>query len=170
MRKTSKPAMVPASLVAWRWASLKYAGTGDDGLLHFLAQIVFDRLLHLLQDHGRDFRWRVFLAIDFGHGQVAAIVGHFVGDFAYFVGDFAVAAAHEALDRIDRVLRVGDGLALGGLADEALAVFGETDHGGRGAAPFRVGDYLASWPSMTATHELVVPKSMPMTLAMMFLS
>ena len=23
----------------------------------------------------------------------------------------------------------------------------------------------ASWPSMTATHELVVPKSMPMTLA-----
>ncbi len=27
MRLTSKPAMRPASLVAWRWASLKYAGT-----------------------------------------------------------------------------------------------------------------------------------------------
>ena len=63
--------------------------------------------------------------------------GHFVGDFADFIGDFAVAAAHEALDRIDRVLRVGDGLALGGLADEALAVFGEGDHRGRGAALLR---------------------------------
>mmetsp|Transcript_27878 Transcript_27878/g.82008 ORF Transcript_27878/g.82008 Transcript_27878/m.82008 type:complete len:467 (-) Transcript_27878:734-2134(-) len=27
MRRTSSPAMVPASLVAWRWASLKWAGT-----------------------------------------------------------------------------------------------------------------------------------------------
>ncbi len=27
MRTTSSPAMRPASLVAWRWLSLKYAGT-----------------------------------------------------------------------------------------------------------------------------------------------
>jgi hypothetical protein len=27
MRSTSRPAIFPASLVAWRWASLKYAGT-----------------------------------------------------------------------------------------------------------------------------------------------
>ena len=27
-----------------------------------------------------------------------------------------------------------------------------------------------SWPSMTATHELVVPKSIPMTLAIVFFS
>ena len=27
MRRTSRPAMRPASLVAWRWASSKYAGT-----------------------------------------------------------------------------------------------------------------------------------------------
>ena len=27
MRRTSRPAIWPASLVAWRWASLKYAGT-----------------------------------------------------------------------------------------------------------------------------------------------
>ncbi len=27
MRLTSRPAMRPASLVAWRWSSLKYAGT-----------------------------------------------------------------------------------------------------------------------------------------------
>mmetsp|Transcript_71125 Transcript_71125/g.160920 ORF Transcript_71125/g.160920 Transcript_71125/m.160920 type:complete len:300 (-) Transcript_71125:279-1178(-) len=33
MRKTSKPAMEPASLVAWRWLSLKYAGTVMTALL-----------------------------------------------------------------------------------------------------------------------------------------
>ena len=27
MRSTSRPAIFPASLVAWRWLSLKYAGT-----------------------------------------------------------------------------------------------------------------------------------------------
>ncbi len=27
MRLTSRPAILPASLVAWRWLSLKYAGT-----------------------------------------------------------------------------------------------------------------------------------------------
>ncbi len=27
MRFTSRPAILPASLVAWRWSSLKYAGT-----------------------------------------------------------------------------------------------------------------------------------------------
>ena len=134
--------MVPASLVAWRWRVVEVSRDGDDGLFYFLAEIVFGRLLHLLQDHGRDFRRRVFLAVDFGHGHVAAARGHFVGDFADFIGDFAIAAAHEALDRIDRVLRVGDGLALGGLADEAFAVFGEGDHRGRGAAPFGVGDDL----------------------------
>ncbi len=27
MRSTSRPAILPASFVAWRWESLKYAGT-----------------------------------------------------------------------------------------------------------------------------------------------
>ena len=50
-------------------------------------------------------------------------------------------AAHEALDREDRVLRVGDGLALGDLADEPLAVLREADDG-RGRAPaFGVRDH-----------------------------
>ncbi len=44
------------------------------------------------------------------------------------------AATHEALDRVDGVGRVGDRLALGQLADEALAGLGEGDDGGDGAA------------------------------------
>ena len=33
IRATSSPAIWPASLVAWRWASLKYAGTVITALL-----------------------------------------------------------------------------------------------------------------------------------------
>jgi len=65
------------------------------------------------------------------------------------------------------VARVGDGLALGGLADEALAVLRERDDGRRGARAFRVLDARrGSPPSMTAMQELVVPRSMPMILSM----
>ena len=39
-------------------------------------------------------------------------------------------------------LRVGEGLALGDLADQALALGGEADDGGRGAGAFLVGDDL----------------------------
>jgi len=55
-------------------------------------------------------------------------------------GAFRELAADEALRGEDRVLRVGDGLALGGLTDEDVAVLGEGDDGGRGARAFRVGD------------------------------
>ena len=40
------------------------------------------------------------------------------------------AAADQALDREIGVFGVGDGLALGGLADQAFAVFGERHDGG----------------------------------------
>ena len=51
------------------------------------------------------------------------------------LGEFRVFAADQALGGENRVARVGDGLALGGLADEALAALGEGHHrrGGTGA-------------------------------------
>ena len=54
--------------------------------------------------------------------------------------DFVELAAHEALDREDRVLGVGDRLALGDLADQPLAGLGEGDDRRRQASAFRVGD------------------------------
>ena len=65
-----------------------------------------------------------------------------VGDHLHLFVDFVELASHEALDREDGVLGVGDGLALGDLADEALAVLGEADHRRRGAAPLGVDDDL----------------------------
>ena len=54
-------------------------------------------------------------------------------------GDLVVGA-HFALDGDDGAVRIGDGLALGDLADEALAVLGEGHDRRSGAGAFRVGD------------------------------
>ena len=64
MRSTFRPAISPASLVAWRWASLKYAGTVMTASVDLLAQVVLGRLLQVLQDHRGDLRRRVLLAAD----------------------------------------------------------------------------------------------------------
>ena len=40
MRFTSRPAILPASLVAWRWVSLKYAGTVMTAVGDRLAEVV----------------------------------------------------------------------------------------------------------------------------------
>ena len=61
-----------------------------------------------------------------------------VGHALVVVLHFGELAAHEALDGEDRVARVGDRLALGGLADETLAGLGEGDDGRRGARAFGV--------------------------------
>ena len=51
-----------------------------------------------------------------------------------------MAPAHEALDREDGVLGIGDRLALGDLADEPLAALGERHDRRREPAAFGVGD------------------------------
>ncbi len=105
---------------------------GDDGLGDRPAQVGFCALLELLQDHGGDFGRRVLLAL--GHnGHVVALLHDLEGDHLHLVRDFVVAAAHEALDGEDGVLRIGDGLALGHLAHEALAAFRKADDGGSSA-------------------------------------
>ncbi len=60
-----------------------------------------------------------------------------------------VAAADEALDREERVFRIGDRLALGRLADQPLAVVGEGDDGRRRALPLGVLDDLG----VLAVHD-----------------
>ena len=91
---------------------------GDDRLGHGLAQIGLGVALQLLQNHGADLLGRIVFAVD-----VHPIVG-----------------AHLPLNGNHGAVRVGDRLALGHLADEALAVLGEGHHRGGGAAAFRVGD------------------------------
>jgi hypothetical protein len=62
-------------------------------------------------------------------------------------------SAHEPLDRRDRAVRVGDGLALGVRR-----------------LPSALGMTFASLPSINETTELVVPRSMPMIFSVTAIS
>ena len=73
----------------------------------------------------------------------------FVGNEFAFAVTFGEFASHQAFDGEDGVLGVGDGLTLGGLSDEAFAVFGESHDGGGGTVAFRVGNDLV----FTVIHD-----------------
>ena len=98
---------------------------GDDRLRDLFAQVRFGGFLQLGEDHGRDFRRRILLAADVHAGVAVVAADHLIRDHLHFFADFVVAPAHEALDGEDGVLRIGDGLALGHLADQPLPALGE---------------------------------------------
>ena len=62
----------------------------------------------------------------------------FVGNAILLAAALVVLAAHETFDRENGVLRVGDGLTLGGLAHKALTALGEGNHGRGGTGTFGV--------------------------------
>ena len=84
-----------------------------------VAEVGLGVALQLHQRAGADLLGRVLLAVDL----------------------HVPAGAHVALDRADRAVGVGDGLALGHLAHQHLAALGEGDDGRGGAGPLAVGDH-----------------------------
>ena len=115
---------------------------GNHGLVDFVAQVGLGRLLQLPQGEGRDFRRRVLVAVDVDLDVVLGAADDLVGHHLLFGGHLVVAAAHEALDRVDGARRVGDGLASGRLADDGFPFIGERDDAGRETIPLGVGDDL----------------------------
>ena len=134
----------------------------DDRLADLVAEVALGGLLELAEDHGRDLRRRVVLAVDLDLDEVVGPADDLVGDHLLFGLDLVVAAAHEPLDRVDRPPGVGDRLPLGRLADQDLALVGEGDDDGVSRFPSWLGMTVTSPPSITATTLLVVPRSMPM--------
>ena len=130
---------MPASLVALRVVEVR--GHRDDGAVHRLAEVVFRRLLHLLQDHRRDLGRAVPLAAYLDRREAVLAFHDLVGDLLDLLLDLVHPAAHEALDREDSVLGVGHGLALRHLADQALTVLGEGHHGRGRPATLGVGNH-----------------------------
>jgi hypothetical protein len=115
----------------------------DHGFGHGFAEVVFGGLLHLAQDVGADLLRGHLLAAHF-HPCVAVVglgdgVGHQVDVLLHFL--FLELAADQALDRVQRVLGVGDGLALGRGTDQHFTVFLVRDDRRRGARAFRVLDH-----------------------------
>jgi len=62
-------------------------------------------------------------------------------------------------------MRVGDGLTLCGIAHFTLAIVEERYYGRRCSATFTIRYNYRLIASITETHELVVPKSMPITFS-----
>ena len=116
---------------------VEISGNGDDGLRDFFAEARFGVGFQLGKNHRGNFRRRKLLrlAVHFHfHGGVAVGGLHDLVRHAFdFLLHFVKFAAHETLDGINRVARIGDGLALGGVADQALAGFGERHDRRRGA-------------------------------------
>ena len=112
----------------------------DDGFRHFLAQVRFGRFLQLAEHHRRNLRRGILLAVDV-HARVVAVArDHLIRHQLHFLAHFVEAASHEALDRIDGVFRIRDGLALGHLAHQPLPVLGEAHHRRRCATALLVRD------------------------------
>ena len=105
-----------------------------------LPEVLLRRLLQLLENHRGDFRRRVFLVTGLHAHVTVGRRDDGVGHHLHFLGDLGVTASHEALDREDGVLRVGDRLALRHLADEPLARLGESHDRRRQSTALWVGD------------------------------
>ena len=113
----------------------------DDRLGHLFAEVVFRRLLELLQNHRRDLRRSLLLALRHNR-HVVALAHNLIWDHLHFFVHFVIAPSHEALDRINRVFGIGNRLPLGHLPDQPLPGFGERHHRRGSAAAFFVGNDL----------------------------
>ena len=130
---------------------VEVGGNRDHRLGDGLAEIAFGGFLHLLQDEGADLAGAVALAPRLDPGVAVVGLDDLVRDqtLVLFHHRVAVVAADEALDRGQRVLGVGHRLALGGLANEPLLIFGERHHRRRGARALGVLDH----PGVAALHD-----------------
>ena len=114
--------MRPASLVACRWASLKYAGTVITASVTRLAEELRRVLGQLAQHERGDLLGRVQPAADLEAHRVVGAGDHVEGDDLQLAVDLVVAPPDEPLGRVDRALRVQDRLPPGDLPHEALAL------------------------------------------------
>jgi len=117
---------------------------GDDRLADLLADRLLAELLDLAEDEGGDLLGGV---VAVPHPDLHVPVrgrNDRIGEVLAGVPDLGVVplGANEPLDRVDRLRRVRDRLALGDLADEPLAVLGERDDRRGGPRPLAVRDDL----------------------------
>jgi hypothetical protein len=120
---------------------VEVGGDCHDRVGDWLAEVGLGVRLQLLQRHRADLRRRVLLVGRLHAHVLVRTLDDLVRDDLHLLRDLVVLAAHEALDREDRVLRVRDLLAARRRPDEPLPVLRERDDG-RGRAPaLRVGDH-----------------------------
>ena len=124
---------------------------GDDGFGDFLAQVVLGGFLHLTQHFGRDLRRGDALVANLDPG-IAIVgfddaIGHQIDVFLNFL--FAEFAPDQPLDRVQRVLRIGDRLTFGRRADQDFIAVGVGDDRWRCARTLGVFNHLG----LAALHD-----------------
>src|SRR4029079_17201074 len=142
MRLTSKPAILPASLVALRWVAVEAGdlagvlrrlalvvvevrGDGDHRAVDGVAEVGLGVGLQLAEDHRADLGRAELLAARVHASVPVGACDDLVGDDRLLLTHLGLLAAHEALDGEDGVLRVGDSLALRDRAEHPPARGGE---------------------------------------------
>ena len=130
---------------------VEVCGHRDDRLGHRLTEIVLGGLLHLHEDARGDFLRRHLLAVDLDPGIAVVGLDDLVRHHVDVLLDDGIVgpAADQPLDGVQRVLRIGHGLPLGGLADEDLVVLGEGDDGRGRAIALAVLDHAR----LAALHD-----------------
>ena len=115
---------------------------GDDSLGDGAADLLLRVGLQLLENHCGNFLGSVGLALDVDDRAAVLASFNLVADLGLLGLRLVEGTTDEALDRRDRVLRVGDCLVLRGLADDALAVLAEALDRRGGAIAFGVHEDL----------------------------
>ena len=105
---------------------VKVSRHSNDRLSDLLTQIVFRRLLQLLQNHRRDLRRGILLPLRHDH-HVVPIPLDLVRDHLQFFADLVIAPPHKPLDRVNRILRIGNSLPLSDLPHQPFAGLGESN-------------------------------------------
>ena len=114
----------------------------DHGFTYRVAQVGFGRFLQLAQDHGRDFGRREALAVDVDLRRIFRVANNLVGDQLFLVHHFLAAASHETLDAVHSTAGIGNGLTLGLITYQALALVSERYHAWGDAIAFLIGNHL----------------------------
>src|SRR6185437_5366866 len=150
-------------------AIIEVSGDRDHRFSYFFAEIIFGRLFHLLQDECRDLRGAVALAADF-HPSVAILIANNLirektGRFLHH--GVVTASPNQTFNRGNCVFRICNCLPAGDLSDQSLPLSVKATTDGVVRLPSALARTLGSPPSIIATHELVVPKSIPITFAIL---
>src|ERR671933_1949497 len=166
MRLTSRPATRPASLVAWRWSSLKYAGTVMTAESTLSPRYASASALSF---------WRIIAEISGGEyclppaSTRASPPGPATTLYGTIASSSRTSASLRPMKRLmEKTVLVGLvtawRLATVPTRRSPLCANATTDGVVRPPSEFSIT--VGSPPSRTAMHEFVVPRSMPIVFAM----
>src|SRR5215211_6870583 len=165
IRLTSRPATLPASLVAWRWSSLKYAGTVITALSTVSPRYAsasafsFWRIIALISGGAYSLPPAFTRASPFGPGVTSK--------GTIFSSSLTSASLRPMKRLIEKIVLSGFVTArrLAGAPTRRSPPSVNATTEGVVRAPSAFSITVGSPPSRTAMHELVVPRSIPMVLA-----